>query len=713
MSAQARRGDQETQSRNEIGGTIYGPSIQARDVTGDIHVHQVAPHPAQLVHPSPSQLPPPTHLTGRTGDLEAMDAARASRVIVISGQPGVGKTALAVHWGHQVQGDFPDGVLFADLHGYAPDGPASPSEELARFLRALGLDSQQVPADLAELTGMYRSLTIDRRLLVVLDDALTAAQVIPLLPSSPVSMAVVTSRFRLGGLVARGGRIIQLDRLDGDAALELLARTVGDDRVLADPLAARELVELCARVPLAVCVAGARLAVRQRWPVSEMVQALAHERQRLAALVLEDDMAVRSALDVSYRALDSGAARMYRTMGLFPGLRFDSEVAGAAATVSRTEAKRLLGALADANLLDDAEDGQYRFHDLTRLHARDMAEQDEPEEARPVIVRRILDWFLVSAGTASDVITPYRHDLGLQVIYPPIEPVRFAGHSAAMSWLDRELPNVMAAARLAVSQGHHTAAWQLADAIWPLFLYRGYYAERLELDQLALVAARDAGDSLGEAKMLNRLGLAVMDLEQPERAQGYYEEALHIWERLGDANRIAGGLRRLGFVAMARDQPGHAIDLFTQALDGYTQLGDTRQAALTLSDLGNALMRDGRPVEAIARLLEAGAMLAQAPDPYNQARTLTRLGLAHGQAGELDAASKYLRRALHAMRDISSPKGEADALLALGDLALRAGRPDEARDRYATARKILLAVGSPRAAEVASILASLSEPDAS
>jgi tetratricopeptide (TPR) repeat protein len=680
---------------------------------GDIHVHQVAAPPIQPVHPSPSQLPPPTQLTGRAGDLEAMDAARGSRVIVITGQPGVGKTALAVYWGHQVQSDFPDGVLFADLHGYAPDGPASPREELARFLRALGIDSQQLPADLAELTAMYRSLTVDRRLLVVLDDALTAAQVIPLLPSSPASTAVVTSRFRLGGLVARGGRVIQLDRLDGDAALELLSRTMGDDRVLAEPHAARDLVELCARVPLAVCVAGARLAVRQRWPISEMVQALTHERQRLAALVLEDDMAVRSALDVSYQALEARVARLYRVMGLFPGVRFDSGVAGAAAVVARSEARRLLNSLADANLLDDVEDGQYRFHDLTRLHARDMAEQDEPEEERPVIQRRMLDWFLVSAGAASEAITPYRHDLGLQVRYPPTEPASFTGHGAALGWLDRELPNLVAVARLAASQGHHTAAWQLADAIWPLFLYRGYYAERLELDQLALAAAREGGDFLGEAKMLNRLGLAVMDLGQPEQAQGYYEQALGLWQRLGDANRIAGGFRRLGFVAVARDQPASAIGLFTRALDGYTQLGDTRQAALTLSDLGDALMRDGRPAEAILRLLEAGAMLVEAPDPYNQARTLIRLGMAHEQAGELDAAGKYLRRGLHAMRDIGSSKGEADALLALGDLAVRAARAEEARSWYAAARTILVSAGSPRATEVDEILGSMGQADAS
>jgi tetratricopeptide (TPR) repeat protein len=713
MSTPAPPSGQDARTRNELGGTVYGPSIMARDIRGDVHVHNLTPPAPPPPGLPPSQLPQPVQLTGRTRDLEKMATARASRVIVVTGQPGVGKTSLAIQWGHQVRGDFPDGVLYADLHGYAPDGPASPAEELARFLRALGVGPQHVPADLAELTAMYRSLTVDRRMLVVLDDALTAAQVIPLLPPSPASVAVVTSRSRLGGLVARGARVIQLDRLDDDAALELLARTLGDDRVLAEPYAARELVELCARVPLALCVAGARLAARARWPISELVHALTHERRRLAALALEDDdMAVRPALDVSYQALAPGAARMYRVMGLFTGVRFDSGIAACAATVAPAEAKRLLSVLTNANLLDDAANGQYQFHDLTKVHARELAEQHESEADRAVIVRRMLDWFLASAGAASDVVTPYRSDLNLQLRYAPGEPARFAGPGAALDWLDRELPNVMAAARLAVSQGHHTAAWQISDAMWPLFLYRGHYTERLELDELALTAARAAGDAAGEAKMLNRLGLAVMDLGQPERAQDYYGQALAIWERLGDANRIAGGLRRLGLAAAAGDRPADAIELFARALDGYTRLGATRQAALTLSDLGDMLARAGRLAEAIARLTEAGDLLATEVDPYNQARTLYRLGEVHEQAGDLDAAAGYLQRALYSMRDIGSLKGQADALLALGGLAVRAGRPGEARDRYADARQILISVGSPRLAEVTGILTWLDQPDA-
>lgn len=700
--------DPSSTSRNEISGVVYGPAIQARDIHGDVQIHL----PTSRL-PPPSQLPPPVQLAGRARALAAMEAARTNRVIVITGPPGIGKTVLAVNWGHAVREDFPDGTLYEDLHGHAPDGPARPGDALGRFLRALGITPRNVPAELGELTAMYRSLTADKRMLVVLDDVLTAAQVIPLLPPSTGSVAVVTSRWRLSGLAVRGARFIQLDGLDSDDALELLSRTLGDDRALADPYAARELIDLCARVPLALCVAGARLAARSRWPIREMVQALEHERSRLAALTMEGDMAVRSALDLSYQSLAPEAARMYRTMSLYPGTRFDSSVAAAAASVSRAEARRLLGVLTDANLLDDAENGQYRFHDLTRIHAREMAEQGESGTARGIVLRHMLDWFLATVTIAGQTVTPYRHDQPRDVRYAPNapnEPMRFIDANSALEWLDRELPDVLAAARFAADHGLPIVAWQLADAMWPLFLYRGRYTERLEFDQLGLNAARDGGDALGEAKMLNRIGLAVMNLGRLDEAEGYFRQALSTWERIGDNYRVAGSLRRLGFVAAAQDRPDEAIDWFTRALASYRELESPRAIALTLSDLADVFTSTGRPAEAVIALAEAGSLLLETSDPYNQARVLTRLGLAHERAGDLATAADHLRQALRSMRDIGSSRGEADALAALGSVAERAGQTDEARRRYADAERILIRLGSPRAAQMHERVARLAAP---
>jgi tetratricopeptide (TPR) repeat protein len=641
-----------------------------------------------------------------------MDAARASRVTLVTGPPGIGKTALAVSWGHGIRGDFPDGTLFEDLHGHAPDGPTRPGDALGRFLRALGISPHQVPTELAELTALYRSLVVDKRMLVVLDDALTAAQVIPLLPPSAMSMTVVTSRHRLGGLAARGARIIQLDELGSDAAVELLRRTVGDERTLAEPHAARALVDLCARVPLAVCVAGARLASRSRWPISEMVQALEQERRRLAALAMENDMAVRPALDVSYRSLETDAARMYRIMSLFPGTRFGSGVAAAATSVSVPAAKRLLGILTDANVLDDAEGGRYRFHDLTRLHAREMAEAEESGPALQTAIRRMTDWFLAAVTSAGQHVTPYRHDQPRDVRYPLTEPVRFPDPGSALEWLDRELPEVIATARFAAGHGLPAAAWQLADAMWPLFLYRGHYAERLELDRLGLDAARGCGDDVGEAKMLNRIGMAVLHLRRLDEADAYFRQALRVWERLGNPARAAGCLRRLGFVAVARSRAGDAIGYFTRALSVYRELGDTRHVALTLSDLGDALTESNRPREAVAQLKEASSLLADGADPYNQARVVIRLGRALQHTGELLDADDQLRHALRVMQEIGSSRGEAEALMALGGLAEDAGQREDARSRYAAAEQILVRIGSPEVARIRERLTQLDDPGA-
>jgi len=690
-------------TRNEVSEAVFGTPIHARDV-GNVHVHRAA---ARL--PPPNQLPPLVRLTGRVAEMRTMDAARQNGVILLTGPAGVGKTALALSWGHDVRKDYPDGALYADMHGHAPDGPASTSQTLGRFLRAFGVDPRQVPVDLAESVALYRSLLVDKRTLVVLDDALTAAQVSPLLPSSPESVAIVTSRLRLGSLAARGARVIPLARLEADAALELLSATIGDDRTEAEPHAAHELVELCGRLPLAVCVVGARLAARSRWPVSEMVQAMTQERERLAALTMEGDMAVHSALDVSYSALTPAVRRMYRLMGLFPGTYFESGVAAAAAAVPRADAKRMLEVLTDANLLDEAAADQYRFHDVTRLHAREMADRGDPADASDEAIRRMLDWFLAATGTACRLILPYRTDLVADLRYPPAEPLRFVGPNGALEWLDRELPNVMAAARLAAARQLWSVPWQLADAMWPLFLYRGRYTEQLELDSLGLDAARENGDPVGEAKMLYRIGGSVLSSGQLDQAETYFVQALAAWRRLGRRDRMAGSLRRLGFVARKRRRPDDAIARFILALNVYRELADTRHIALTLIDLADAFTETDRAADAIASLEEAGVLLADAPDPNNQARVLTGLGRAHERCGRFEIAAGYLGQALRAMRDLSSARGEAEVLRSLGDLALHAGDTSDARNWYTLAHQIMLNLGSPEEAQIRDLLGRLDQ----
>ncbi|MEU9890712.1 tetratricopeptide repeat protein [Sphaerisporangium sp. NPDC051011] len=681
---------------NELSGTVHGPVVQARDVHGGIHLHH-----ASVPLPKPGQLPPAGALVGRAAVLARLDAMRARQseagvpmVVVVSGPPGIGKTAVALHWSQRRRAGFPDGQLFADLQGHATaDSPVQPTEVLGRFIRAFGIAPERIPAGLAERSALYQSLVAERRLVVVLDDALSAAQVGPLLPASVNSVAVVTSRWRLAGLLARGARAVHLDRLATDASLELLERTVGEDRVREDPRAARELAELCARLPLALCVAAARLAARPHWPLAGMVEALANERQRLTALSVEDDMTIRAALTLSYQGLAlPEAARLYRLLGLFPAVTFDGRAAAAMAGLPFAEVRLLLEVLLDANLLEDVPGGGYRFHDLTRLHAGELAEREDPPAARDEAVRRALDWFLDGAAAANRTAMPYRRVRRDAVVFDPAEPLTFADAAEALDWLEREFHNLRAAARTAFERGLFPLAWQLVDGMWPLFLHRGHHAERLEVDLLGLAAARAASDSHAEAKMLNRAGMALRTLGRLDEAADHFGRALEIWRREGNAQRVSGALRRLGFVERDRGRTGQAVALFEEALEGYRAEGVPRKIALALCDLGDALIGQGRQEEAVARLMEARRLLASEPDEYNRARVLILLGRA--RLDDPAAAAGLLEEGLRNMRRIGSDTGEAEALKALGDLAVRDGRPRDARGHYERARDLLLRHGA-------------------
>ncbi len=659
--------------------------------------------------PTPSQLPPPVHLSGRSADLAALDVASGSQIVVISGPPGIGKTALAVKWGHERRETYLDGQLFADLRGHMADGPAMPGEILGRFLRALGVQPQSLPVELAELTALYRSMTSDLRVVVVLDDAISAAQVKPLLLTSAGSVTLITSRWRLASLVAGGARTIQLDRLESAAAFELLSHALGADRVAAEPAEAADLASLCAFFPLALCISAARLAVRPRSRIGELVGALRLERRRLAGLAVDDELGMRAALDLSYRALPTQAARVYRVLSLFPGASFHSQLAAAAAELPAEDAGSLLGALADANLLDDAADGRYRFHDLIRLHAIGLADEQESAAARETATRRMLDWYLATATDAGQLITPYRRDQPRDVRYRPAEPVSFVSAADALDWLERELPNLTAVVRYAADQGWPDLAWQVVDALWPLFLRRGLYRDRLELDRIGLAAAQSSGDRVAEAKMLGRLGLALTSFGRLDEAADCCVRALAIWREAGDDHRLAGVLRRLGLVEQARGDGEAALAMFGQALDAYQRLGESRAVALTLTDLGSELTAGGRASEAITPLRQARDLLAAVPDPYNEARALAALGHAHGKLGEQSIAADTLDQALRNMRELDSLPGEAYVLRLLGDLAEDAGFTQDAQRSYQAALAILRRIDSPDAGPVHDRLARLGQ----
>lgn len=662
---------------------------------------------AASADPPHQLLPSVSTFVDREGELHALarfdvDPAGGAgkRLVVLVGPPGVGKTALALHWAHRIRDRYGDGQLYADLGG--PGGAITLEHVLGRFLGALGVAAQQVPVGATEQAALFRKLTADLRLLVLLDNAASAADVRALLPASPASVTVVTGRSRLGGLTADGARFIELAPLTQRHGVELLARSVGETRISAEAAQAQRLVNLCGGLPIALSVTGARLATRPRWTVEKAVSDLLDEHRRLARLSFGDDLSVQAVFDVSYQALSEPAARLYRLLGLHPGPDFDAGVAAALLRTPLLEAEGIIDELLNANLLDELHAGRCRFHELLRLHARQRAEAEDSVDDRTLAVRRMLDWYLHTATVAGQVITPHRTRLRRDVEQVPVEPVSFPGHPEALEWLDRERVNLLAAARHAHEHGLPAMAWQLADAMWGLFLFRTHYHDWLQFDLLANQAARACADPGMEAESQDRLALLYHALGRNDEALEHMGRAAELWRQLDEPARVASSLERFGFAYLDQGRVELAIEHFTRALAGYREIGAPRSEGLALISLGRALMAADRVVEATEHLRQASEVLGSLTplDPYNSARALIALGRAETRAGHHDAALDRLRSALVAMRSVNSPLGQADAWWALAELHEVAGRVEQARDCYRRTVAQFTELGNPAAARV-------------
>jgi hypothetical protein len=421
-------------------------------------------------HPTPVELPPDVaRFTGRQAELAMLDELITTdrstvQIAAIAGIPGVGKTALAVHWAHRNIDRFPDGQLFVNLRGFTPSGaPVTPHAAVRGFLSALGVRPAAVPANLDAQIGLYRSLTAGKHLLILLDNAYDTEQVGSLLPNGSSCTVVITSRNHLSGLRAHAAHLIDLDVLTPDEAHQLLTGHMTERQVTAEPAAITELRTWCAGLPLAINIVAARAVQHRDFPLGMLVDELRDNTTRLDALDAGDPAtSVRAVLDSSYHALPDATAAVFRLVGLAPGPDLGLPAAASLAAIPRSRIGKLLRDLETAHLVSQTRPGRFRMHDLVQLYAAERANQDTAEPDRRAALRRLVDFYLHSAHRGDRLLNPHRPPIELEPAVPDCHPQSLSSSTAALAWFDAEKAGIVAAAQAALSHG---GMWRRGS--WP------------------------------------------------------------------------------------------------------------------------------------------------------------------------------------------------------------------------------------------------------
>lgn len=682
---------------------------------GSARVPRGRARPANLPGPTAEiarQLPAMTHhFTGRVREMTALGALLGQQapslggpvISVISGAAGVGKTALAVQLAHQAKPGFPDGQLYVNLRGFGPDGrPAAPAEVIRLFLDAFRLPAAQIPVGLEAQAALYRDLTTDRRLLVLLDNAHDEEQVRPLLPSGPASAVIVTSRSELGGLVATSGaRLTPLDVLAEDEAWEMLAARLGMTRLIAEPAAVSELIRCCARLPLALAITVARSAARPDFPLSALAAELRNTAARLDGLETGDPAAsVRTTLSWSYQQLSPGAARMFRLAGLHPGPAVTAAAAASLAGTGLSRSRRHLRELARCNLLAEYAPDRYAFHDLVRFYAAEQARAADRATDQRAALARVLDHYLHTAYAAALVINPSREPITLSPPRPGVSPERMARPRQALDWFEAEHRVLHAASVLAAETGFDAHAWQLSWAMTDYLDHGGHWQEQVTLHRAALAAARRVGSEAEQAAVRRMLAYTYARLGHFDEARDQLTQCVQLCRKLGDRTGEALARQTLGWLAEQQQQYSDALSHAEQALGLFREAGHRAGQAAVLNNAGFYHSMLGNYQQARAHGQQALALYHELGDHSHQAATLDSLGYAEHQLGCLSAAIDCYQEALGIVQELGERFPEAEILSHLGDTRLAAGQPREAEDAWRQALKILADLDHPDTARM-------------
>ncbi len=661
----------------------------------------------------PRQLPAAVaHFTGRadelailSGSLERLGTPDGTVVISsIGGTPGVGKTALAVHWAHQVAERFPDGQLYVNLRGFGPSAPPmTAGEAVCGFLESLGVPRDRIPAGPDAQAGLFRSMLAGRRTLVVLDNAADEAQVRPLLPGSAGCLAVVTSRRPLPGLAAaEGAHQVCLHLMSEAEARELLAARLGARRVAAEPGAVSELAVLCARLPLALAVAAVRAAASPATALTSLTEQLRDMRGRLDVLDAEDPASsVRAVFSWSYQNLSGPAARMFRLLGAHPGPDISMPAAASLAGVPCPEARRILAELTGTQLLTQDARGRFAFHDLLRAYAMEQAQRDEHQAEQFAAAERMLDHYLHTGWSAAMLLSPGRdRAFILAAARPGSQPETFIDARHALTWCDAEHQVLLAVINQAAAAGFDAHAWQLPWALGYYFSTQGHWGDQITTQRTALAAAQRLGDLAGQARAHHGLGCALVMSSAGKAGHAHLARALRLYRKLGD--QLGQSYAHLSF-ATAFDfqrRPDKALRHASQILSLARASGHPAEEASALSAIGWFYAELGDYPRALAHCRPGLKACRDLGDRIGEAATWDSIGYVHHHLGEFGRAAACYQQALQLSREFGSRLNQALILGHLGDTRDAAGDAQGAGESWQQALAILDDLHHPEASRL-------------
>ncbi|MFH8612869.1 BTAD domain-containing putative transcriptional regulator [Streptomyces sp. NPDC018029] len=645
-----------------------------------------SPSPTPLPLPGPVDLLPrmPRGFHGRAAELTALSRAAAGEapVCLVTGPAGVGKTAFVAHWAHRNRELFPGGLLYADLRGFSDTGEPALLEVLREFLLALGVAPRRVPESAGGASALFRSLCADRRLLVVLDNARASEQVRELLPGGAECVTVVTSRYRLRGLIASdAARPVPLDVLEPEDSTALLTAVLGKERVLAEEVAARRLAELCGGLPLALRVAAARLADQPDWSLSAMCAELSDESRRLSLLDVEDT-GVRAALRLTVRRLPDDAAHHFAPLGQHPGTHVDRYTAAALAGTDPVAAEAALDKLTAAHLVIRTAPDRWTLHDLVRLYARSL-------EAGPDVLVRGLDHSVATALAAADAAEP--GDESCFTLPPdfrsPPATREFADREQAMDWYAAERDDLTLAAAAAHAAGLHGRTWRIVLALWPQIVWR-VRDDWTPLLRTALEAAEADGDARAESRVRALLGWVLTEEGRTPEALVHLEAAPVLAARAGDTRGEATALINLSLAQAELGSPEEAAEGCALAAELAHSVGDRNTERLALYHLARHRL-DAREWQAAFETAVAALDLDSPSEASTAARVLLRTVIGEALLGMGDE-TEGIRRLESAAREAETSGYDDGAVRALGAL-LRVSADAGLQARYDMAMVRLMA----------------------